>query len=300
MKSLKVKLVSIVSAFILALSLLIVGVWAVGEAKHINLSGNVNFTISDNTLYIKDIRVREAEDLTGQGTTIDNFLPGFVNGDIDLDLGERTADTSFTLLFDVINTTTTEYRAGTVSTIPNATLSVSGTIAGDGIAPSEITNSTPVSGTILMTVTVQSAGTVSLDGIVIDIEEDNGYTVTIDWEYESAGQGTPGMYADDFQIYLNNSIEGTSATDYQPYPNQIVIENVKTINFGNSYSIGQITAQALTPRVVDSYQYVISSEQGFSATIHSLGGYNEGYGSSLSGWFTLTENTHFTVLIGPD
>ena len=193
MKSLKVKLVSIVSAFILALSLLIVGVWAIGEAQHINLSGSVNFTISDDTLYIKDIRVREQGDLTGQGTTIENFIPGFVNGDIDLDLGERTADTSFTLLFDVINTTTTEYKASTVSTIPNATLLVSGIIAGDGIAPSEITNSTPISGTIVMTVTVQSAGTVSLDGIVIDIEENTGYTVTIECS---------GNYSESFSYFV--------------------------------------------------------------------------------------------------
>ena len=171
MKSLKVKLVSIVSAFILALSLLIVGVWAVGEVKHINLSGNVNFTISDNTLYIKDIRVREAEDLTGQGTTIDNFLPGFVNGDIDLDLGERTADTSFTLLFDVINTTETTYQASTTSVIPNASLSVSGIINGDGIEPSAISSSTEPSGTIVLTVIVSSAELVSLDGVVINIEE---------------------------------------------------------------------------------------------------------------------------------
>ena len=220
MKSLKVKLVSIVSAFILALSLLIVGVWAVGEAKHINLSGNVNFTISDNTLYIKDIRVREAEDLTGQGTTIDNFLPGFVNGDIDLDLGERTADTSFTLLFDVINTTTTDYRASTVLTIPNATLSVSGTIAGDGVAPSEITNSTPISGTIVMTVTVQSAGVVSLDGIVIDIEENTGYTVTIEpfsWDESLDYHG----------LYINGSLYGT-LFDIRS-GNDIIIEDVKTI-----------------------------------------------------------------------
>ena len=89
MKSLKVKLVSIVSAFMLALSLLIIGVWAVGEAQHINLSGNVNFTISNNTLYIKDIRIRDANDLTGQGSTIENFIPGFVNGDFDLDLGSE-------------------------------------------------------------------------------------------------------------------------------------------------------------------------------------------------------------------
>ena len=171
MKSLKVKLVSIVSAFILALSLLIIGVWAVGEAQHINLSGSVNFTISNDTLYIKDIRIRDANDLTGQGSTIENFIPGFVNGDFDLDLGERTADTSFTLLFDVINTTETTYEASTTSVIPNASLSVSGIINGDGIEPSAISSSTEPSGTIVLTVIVSSAGLVSLDGVVINIKE---------------------------------------------------------------------------------------------------------------------------------
>ena len=259
MKSLKVKLVSIVSAFILALSLLIVGVWAVGEAKHINLSGNVNFTISDNTLYIKDIRVREAEDLTGQGTTIDNFLPGFVNGDIDLDLGERTADTSFTLLFDVINTTTTDYRASTVLTIPNATLSVSGTIAGDGVAPSEITNSTPISGTIVMTVTVQSAGVVSLDGIVIDIEENTGYTVTIEpfsWAESLAYHG----------LYINGSLYGT-LFDIRS-GNDIIIEDVKTIELtGNEDSkVPVVTGDYIIMEFNTGEKYEVTTQSSVSSS----------------------------------
>lgn len=249
MKSLKVKLVSIVSAFILALSLLIVGVWAVGEAQHINLSGSVNFTISDNTLYIKDIRVRDEGDLTGQGTTIDNFLPGFVNGDVDLDLGERTADTSFTLLFDVINTTTTEYKASTVSTIPNATLSVSGTIAGDGIAPSEITNSTPISGTIVMTVTVQSAGVVSLDGIVIDIEENTGYTVTI----KCSGNSASFSY---FVLIING--ESASSTDFFELPGSSIYSNVKTIEIKSTYGV----ARPVGPPVAGTEKVVLDFSTG--------------------------------------
>lgn len=246
MKSLKVKLVSIVSAFILALSLLIVGVWAVGEAQHINLSGSVNFTISDDTLYIKDIRVRDEGDLTGQGTTIDNFLPGFVNGDVDLDLGERTADTSFTLLFDVINTTTTEYKASTVSTIPNATLSVSGTIAGDGIAPSEITNSTPISGTIVMTVTVQSAGTVSLDGIVIDIEENTGYTVTLECS---------GNYSASFSYFVL-IINGESASSMGPDTSSYY--EVKTIEIKSTYGV----ARPVGPPVAGTEKVVLDFSTG--------------------------------------
>lgn len=250
MKSLKVKLVSIVSAFILALSLLIVGVWAVGEAQHINLSGSVNFTISDKTLYIKDIRVRDEGDLIGQGTTIDNFLPGFVNGDIDLDLGERTADTSFTLLFDVINTTTTEYKASTSSIIPNATLSVSGIIAGDGIAPSEITNSTPISGTIVMTVTVQSAGTVSLDGIVIDIEENTGYTVTL----ECSGNNLESFSY--FVIIING--ESASSMSFWGLPSSSIYDEVKTIEIKSTYGV----ARRIGPPVYQTEKVVLDFSTG--------------------------------------
>ena len=226
MKSLKVKLVSVVSAFILALSLLIIGVWAVGEAQHINLSGSVNFTISNDTLYIKDIRIRDANDLTGQGSTIENFIPGFVNGDFDLDLGERTADTSFTLLFDVINTTTTEYKASTVSTIPNATLSVSGIIVGDGVAPSEITNRTPISGTIVMTVTVQSAGTVSLDGIVIDIEEWQGVEVIVQSSNSNLGIAEGTMASIGEEVVLTASFTGNAEADFLGWSTDLTTDNI--------------------------------------------------------------------------
>ena len=290
MKSLKVKLVSIVSAFILALSLLIVGVWAVGEAQHINLSGSVNFTISDDTLYIKDIRVRDEGDLTGQGTTIDNFLPGFVNGDIDLDLGERTADTSFTLLFDVINTTTTEYKASTASTIVNATLSVSGIIAGDGIAPSEITNSTPISGTIVMTVTVQSAGVVSLDGIVIDIEENTGYTVTV---YYDGGEGEANVAINDMQEFLDpksGEIEGSEELDSSPggWSWHYRFYNVKRIAFGGFKS-------SLQRAVVWSYTLTVTSDSGINESLYveSTGVVN----GEFLGWYEITSDTVFNLVM---
>ncbi len=277
MKSLKVKLFSIASAFVLALSMLIIGVWAVGEAQHINLSGSVNFTISDNTLYIKDIRVRDEGDLTGQGTTIDNFLPGFVNGDIDLDLGERTADTSFTLLFDVINTTTTEYKASTVSKIPNATLSVSGIIAGDGIAPSEITNSTPISGTIVMTVTVQSAGTVSLDGIVIDIEENTGYTVTL----ECSGNHLESFSY--FVLIING--ESVSGTGFFGLPSSSSYYDVKTIEIKSTIGV----ARPIGPPVFQTENIVLD----FSTGEHYEITLNDNVGTGV---ITLTQDVTITAV----
>lgn len=171
MQGLKVKLFTGISMFVIVLSILIIGVWAVEDARRINLSGSIDFTISEDLLYVKDIRIRNIDDTTGQGTTIDNFLPGFVDGDIDINLGEFSTETSFTLLFDIINTSTVIYEASTNSTIANATISASGIIAGDGIDPSTITADTTPSGTIALTVEVMNAGSVNLDGIVINTEK---------------------------------------------------------------------------------------------------------------------------------
>lgn len=181
MKSLKIKLAYTISMVMIIIVVSIIGVWAVGETQRINLSGNVNFTISDGTLYIKDIRIRNENDLTGQGTTINNFLPGFVNGSFDLNIGSVSADTSFCLLFDIINTTATSYEASTTSTIPNANISVKGTIAGDGVDPTTITDSTGISGTIIMTITAFSAGLIDLGGTEILLEpvEEIFYEVTL-------------------------------------------------------------------------------------------------------------------------
>ena len=54
--SLKIKLMSMISAFVLVLSMLLVGVLAATQT--INLKGTVSFNITDNTLYIKDIRIQ--------------------------------------------------------------------------------------------------------------------------------------------------------------------------------------------------------------------------------------------------
>lgn len=225
MKALKTKLFTGISMFAIALSVLIIGVWAVGEAQHINLSGSVNFTISDNTLYIKDIRVRDTGDLTGQGTTIENFLPGFVNGDIDINLGAMSADTSFSLLFDVINTSTTTYEASTISTIPNATLSVSGTIAGDGIAPSAITADTAPSGTIVLTVTVSNAGLVSLDGIVINIEELLPVEIIAQSSNSTLGTATGGSVMVGEEVTLSASFTGISEVDFLGWKESLADED---------------------------------------------------------------------------
>ena len=47
MKSLKFKLFSSLSMFVIALSMLIIGVWTIGESQTITMNGSVNFEIED-------------------------------------------------------------------------------------------------------------------------------------------------------------------------------------------------------------------------------------------------------------
>ena len=54
--SLKIKLISCISLFMLMIGVLIIGVFAATQT--INLKGNVEFNVSDTTLYVKDIRLQ--------------------------------------------------------------------------------------------------------------------------------------------------------------------------------------------------------------------------------------------------
>ena len=177
--SVKLKLISIMSAFILILGMLFVGVYAANQ--NINLKGTVNFDIGDTALYVKDVRIKDPNTLSGQGTTVEGFMPGYVNTNFNLDLGTVTSSSgTFTLYIDVINTTTSRYIATTPSSISNATLSVSGTIKGDGVPITELATHENLSGTIEITVVANSTpATINLEEIEITLEELNGYNVTI-------------------------------------------------------------------------------------------------------------------------
>ena len=210
MKSLKVKLVSVVSAFILALSLLIVGVWAVGQSQTITMEGSVNFNVADKSLYVKDVRMQE--DVNSAPYSLkdqDRFMPGFINGNFDMNLGDFTNSYgSFALYFDIINTmdeTTNETFAYTVEqpTAPSGTtvsvsiLNTEGTtleqIPQGTVKPSEISDSTLVTATIKLTIASTSSSSVDLSGITITINQfipqiydyftfkvnDDGKTVTL-------------------------------------------------------------------------------------------------------------------------
>lgn len=191
MKYTKIKFFSLLSAFILVVLMLIVGVYASGHA--INIKGNIRFEISDSSLFVKDIRISQG--VTGF-ETIKDFIPGFVNEEFDLDLGQINSATGVVVIeLEMINTTTTIYEASTSSTVPNANISVSGTIKGEQVPIEEVLDYTGNSGIITLTITPQSSTAVdiNLDGLVITMSESQNVEVTLKGDYLDAyviGEGS--------------------------------------------------------------------------------------------------------------
>ena len=58
------KLVSLISAFVLVLGLVIAGVLA-ASSQTITMNGSVNFNVTDRSLWVKEVRMQEA----GGGTS---------------------------------------------------------------------------------------------------------------------------------------------------------------------------------------------------------------------------------------
>ena len=174
MRSLRVKLLSCLVVVCLAVALLVVGIWAAGT-QTINLKGQVDFSISDPSLYVKDIRIKNSmEDESSEGETIDNFVPGYVNTTMNLNLGQIDNSTGgLSIYIDIINTTDTTYVASTTSSIAGAEITVSGTINGDAVSQSNILTTDAPSGTVEIVISAPDIDTLDLEQISVVLEERN-------------------------------------------------------------------------------------------------------------------------------
>lgn len=176
--SMKIKLLSFISAFILMLSIMLLGVYAANQS--INLSGNINFQISDKSLWVKDVRISN-DNYTEE--SIESFMPGYINGEFDLAISSATNQYgSFTLSFDIINTTTTSYS---VNLDYSGLSSISGLEITTSInlipaASEEITeiNSQAPTTTLDIVVSNPNAQTIDLSLITITFEETTIATIT--------------------------------------------------------------------------------------------------------------------------
>ena len=232
MKSLKMKILTVAVLIAFAVSMLIVGIYA-AETQKITMQGTVSFEIADKTLYVKDVRLKNDNTLTGQGTTLNNFKPGFINGEYKIDLGSISSDTSFTLYFDIVNTTSTFYSASENSTVSNASVSASGIIRGDAVDPTTINSDTPISGTVQLDITISNPQNVNLNNITILLNE-----------YQE-----PEVEHNDL---LDFTFDGNTLTSYTGSDSEVIIPSSYSIRpsdnafvAGNDYSVTAIGEFAL-------------------------------------------------------
>ena len=187
MRSIKIKLMSLIAMICLVMGIMIVGIFS-AQTQQIKLNGQVNFEIGDKRLYVKDVRLQENTDsspysLSEQG----RFLPGYINGNFNMNLGSFTNTYgSFALYFDIINTmdeTTEETFSYTVKpsttqsgvTVSSVILDSNGStvsqIPQGTVKPSEVTSLTPISATIKVTVSSTAGVSVNLNNITITINQ---------------------------------------------------------------------------------------------------------------------------------
>lgn len=166
MKSIRLKLTLMFACCIFAISMLIVGIWAVENIQYIKLNGSVNFTIDNDDLYVKNISIRE--NMEDEPHTVDYFLPGFINNEFNMALGEVDSTGQIGLYFDIINRTEDRYVASSEITEELASKGVKVEVSGE-IAPGEIDKDITgeTDGTIALTISTSNNTTIDLSEITV-------------------------------------------------------------------------------------------------------------------------------------
>ena len=240
--SLKMKLTSAIVMFMLILSTLVIGVIA-AESQTIKLYGNVTFNVNDTSLFVKSVSIRQSE--TDDYVPLDDFLPGYVDENMNINLGPHEISySSFSLRFDVINRTAETYVAGGV-TLPSSlssqvSASASGTInpttkplGSNNMADISITDDPD--GQIIVTVTSTIAQTINLDGTTVSIilqpEVLEGYTFSGNTLTGYTGSETEITIPSSYSIFNGQYVEGD---DYQ-------VTTIDTTGFTNRANITSIT-----------------------------------------------------------
>lgn len=181
--TLKMKLISTIAMFCLVVGILIIGVLAASQ-QTLTMQGSVNFVVADKSLYVKDVRIKQNMDAS-EPTSISSFMPGYINGNFDLDLTgivNTNKYGSFALYFDIINTTDIPWAISSytllkelqdegvlieyIGVIPTNSLTDT-----DGDGFKNFDSSTPIDGTLVVTIIAPNSTTIDLSGITIIINE---------------------------------------------------------------------------------------------------------------------------------
>lgn len=277
--SIKLKLISFVTAFVMMLSIMVVGVYALQQT--INLEGSINFQIDDKSLWVSDVRIKN--DNYTEEQSIENFMPGYINNNFNLSISTITNNYgSFTLYFDIINTTEKEYNISASYAGSEANVTVSPSIteipAGTG---ETITSSTQPTATLAIEVSCPQGSSVDLSDISIIFEEIPSYTATINVTYS-------GLTGEDIYIAINDDEDFTEYTKNYGEDQVIVLNNVTRIAFGG---IGS----KLTRIITDPIDMTVTSNTGINESIYYAG--NTNVDTDFLGWYELTQDTVFNITI---
>ena len=180
--SAKVKLISCLLGIVIALGMLVMGVYAATQQK-ITMQGSVDINVSDRTLYLRDVRVQH--DTSQTPTTIPGFRKGYINKSFQLDLTDYDLGTNNTstivLYFDIVNLIidgqTSEYIAEASwagSSVEGVTFSIdagSERIDAGTVSPENFNSSTPLSGTVVLEINVMTNTSFDLSRIKLTIRE---------------------------------------------------------------------------------------------------------------------------------
>lgn len=245
MKSLKIKLTSALIMVFVAVAMLIVGIYA-AETQSIKLHGTVNFDINDKCIYVQDVRLQESMDLSPYSLKEQGrFMPGYVNGNFNMNLGTFTNTYgSFALYFDIINTVdetsgeTFAYTVEASTTQDGVTVEVAILDNGNSsieqipegtVKPSQITQDTPSSASIKVTVSASTGIQVDLSQITITI---NQYVESNTYDY--------------FEFSINEETKKASVTSYTGDLQEIVIPDYIKQNEEGVWVDGNETDYAVT------------------------------------------------------
>lgn len=277
--SIKLKLISFVTAFVMMLSIMVVGVYALQQT--INLEGSINFQIDDKSLWVSDVRIKN--DNYTEEQSIENFMPGYINNNFNLSISTITNNYgSFTLYFDIINTTEKEYNISASYAGSEANVTVSPSIteipAGTG---ETITSSTQPTATLAIEVSCPQGSLVDLSDISIIFEEIPSYTATINVTYS-------GLNVEDIYIAINDDEDFTCYTKNYGEDQVIVLNNVTRIAFGG-------TGSKLTRMITDPIDMTVTSNTGINESIYYAG--NTNVDTDFLGWYELTQDTVFNITI---
>ena len=261
--SLKVKLISCISVFMLMIGILIIGVYAAAQ-QTINLKGSINFEVANKSLYVSDIRMQT--EVASEAQTIDNFMPGYINDTLNVNIGEVTSESgSVNLYFDVVNTSSDTYTASATSSSSSLTVSASGTINGDAVPVSDVTTTEIVSGTIVLQIQ-GSSGVIDIDGITITLDEVEEITITANTNDGALGtvSGT-GSYQIGASVTLTANITNPTTTKFTGWQTSdgSIVSTETTYNF--IMSIDSPTTYTAIFEEKESYTYQMSVSDGSSS-----------------------------------